>query len=743
MKTNEKQRIGRREFFKKTAILTGGASLAGVAGAAVPSRAVSIITDPDDPVASQTPVRWAAGELRQSLAARGLLARLHSRISAAGDQDICIVAAGAETRTAREILRGARLAAPAAPESLALVAAEAGGRLILLASGADARGLVYALLELADRVDYARDALAALEAQKPVVEQPANAVRSVDRCFVSNVEDKPWYNDRAMWPPYLKMLAAQRFNRFTLTFGLGYDYPNPVKDIYLHFAYPFLVAPPGYNVRAAGLPNEERGHNLEMLRFISDEAAARGLDFQLGLWTHGYQWPKGTPNYTIEGLTPETHAPYCRDALAALLKACPSINGVVIRIHGESGIPEGNFAFWQTLFEALTQSGRKIELNLHAKGISQRMIDLALSTRMRVTLSPKYWAEHRGLAYQPSSIRQVEMPPRNPKENGFFQLSTGARRFLRYSYGDLLKRGRPYGLFFRVFPGTQRCLLWGDPAAAAGDARAASFCGSLGMDLFEPLSFKGRHGSGLPGGRCAYADASLNPQYDWEKFLYSYRVWGRHLYNPNADPDAWRRFLRKQFGAAAPATEEALAHASRILRLVTTARGPSAANNNYWPEIYSNMPVVDAAKNYFYHDTLDPKVFNNVSSFDPELFSQINDFAAEMLNGNPSAKYSPLDVAQRLEDLSHAAAANLAEAKARAGNPLAPEFRRMAVDVSIQSDLGLFFAGKLRSGVLYALYERTGDRPALEQAISAYRRARSHWADAAKHAKGVYMSDIT
>ena len=54
----------------------------------------------------------------------------------------------------------------------------------------------------------------------------------------------------------------------------------------------------------------------------------------------------------------------------------------------------------------------------------------------------------------------------------------------------------------------------------------------------EPLTFKGREGSGQPGGRCAYADATLTPKYDWQKFEYYYRVWGRKLYNPEADPRA-------------------------------------------------------------------------------------------------------------------------------------------------------------------------------------------------------------
>ena len=734
--------INRREFLKKTA-LAGGAGMVNGAFAAS-GRSVSIIRTPSDPVAAPAPVEWAVQELKRSLAARGVAVLFHQSIEQAAAGDLCILVSGAAAGQAPEILEKSGVRAATAPESLALVSGKAAGQPLLLASGADARGLVYALLEFADRVNYADDPFEALEVPTPIIERPANVVRSVDRCFVSDVEDKPWYNDRSMWPPYLTMLATQRFNRFTLSFGIGYDYPHRVTDAYFYFAYPFLLAVPGYNVRAVGLADEERDHNLEMLRWISDQAAARGLDFHLGLWTHAYEWPKGSdPNYTIEGLTPETHAPYCRDALRALLEACPSITGLAFRVHGESGIPEGNQSFWPTVFEAIKQSGRQIEINMHAKGMSQPMIDRALAVGVPVTISPKYWAEHNGLPYQPASIRQIEMPPLDQKAEGFFALSSGARRILRYGYGDLLKRDRRYGIIVRIWPGTQRCLLWGDPVMAAADARTASFCGAQGMDLFEPLSFKGRHGSGLPGGRCAYADDSLTPRYDWEKFLYSYRVWGRHLYNSDTPPDTYRRFLRKQFRAASSATEEALGNASRILPLVLAARGLSGANNNYWPEIYTNMPIVDETKNHLYRDTMPPKTFANVSSFDPEMFAQINDFAKALLEGNPLAKYAPPEVAAWLEGFAEAADQSLAAAKARSSDPRAPEFRRMAVDVAIQSALGQFFAWQLRSGTLYALYEQSGDMTALEEALGAYRRARVHWADAANQAKGVYLADIT
>jgi hypothetical protein len=99
-------------------------------------------------------------------------------------------------------------------------------------------------------------------------------------------------------------LVACRFNRFNFAYGLEYDFPRGVTDDYFHFVYPYLVDVPGYpNVamqlatpNGARLPSpvpiskEERQKNFEMLRYIASETGARGLHFQLGIWTHAYQW---------------------------------------------------------------------------------------------------------------------------------------------------------------------------------------------------------------------------------------------------------------------------------------------------------------------------------------------------------------------------------------------------------------------------------------------------------------------
>jgi len=719
--------INRRRFLKGTGAAIAGAPIGRSQSGSRPG--VAIVVDPADPVARAAPVQWAARELQQALADAGVAVSRHERVAQAGAGEFCVVASGPR----------AGVAMPEAPECLALAPGKEAGRQVVFACGSDARGAVYALLELADRVRFAPEPMAALQLAKPVVERPANAIRSIERLFSSDVEDKPWFNDREMWPHYLTMLAAQRFNRFHLSLGIGYDFLRAVTDAYFLFAYPFLLSVPGYNVRAANLPDAERDRNLANMKFISEAAAERGLHFQLGIWMHGYQWIDSPhPNYTIEGLTAANHGPYCRDALAMLLKACPAIQGVTFRIHGESGVAEGSYDFWKTVFDGVKLAGRKIEIDMHAKGIDQGMIDVALDTGMPVKVSPKYWAEHMGMPYHQAAIREQEVP-KDRKDNGFFALSSGSRSFLRYGYGDLLREDRRYGVLHRIWPGTERLLLWGDPVTAAAYSRAFSFCGSDGVEIMEPLSFKGRRGSGIAGGRCGYADTSLKPQWDWQKYLYTYRVWGRHLYNPDTDPAACQRYLRAQFKAGAAAAEAALANASRILPIITTAHLPSAANNTFWPEMYTNQPMVDAKKNNPYGDTPSPKTFQNSSPLDPQLFSRMSDFADELLKGERSGKYSPIEVAQWLEDLSAAAMNNLAQTAGLRG----PEYSRLAIDVDVQIGLGRFFAAKFRSGVLYAIHERTGDRAALEQALKTYRDARAIWARITARTKGVYVADIT
>jgi hypothetical protein len=739
--------FSRRSFLKRTACLTLGSLAAGhsLAAPLIEKGGIALVVSPDDVLATAIPPTWAAGELKTALEGQGATVRIIAKVADATAKEFCVVVAGMNSPLAQSIIRQQKISAPTEAESLCLAQSKTDGRMVLLAAGTDALGLVYALTELADRVSCLATGRTALEFAGPVIERPASRTRSVIRGFSSDVEDKVWFYDRDSWRSYLTTLVASRLNRFSLTTGMGYNSADGVTDGYLLFPYPFFVAVPGFDVHAKNVSDEERARNLATLQFIGEECARRGLRFQLGIWTLAYLWPKSPKaTYTIEGLTDDTHPSYCCEALALLLKEVPAITGITFRVHEESGIPRGQGNFWQTQFKAIAQCGRRVEIDLHAKNMTPETLQFALATGQPVVISPKYCGEHLGLPYHQSAIRELEMVPEGSLTDTGTGVLAGNRNFTRYGYADTLAENRTWDVVFRIWPGTQRFLLNGDPATFAGYGRNAAFCGAAGIEWSEPLHFKGRRGSGQAGGRCAYADASLTPRYDFQKYLYTYRLWGRLGYNPDANPEIWRRALRRDFGSAAASVENALAPASRVLPLFTLAHGPSADCSVYWPEIYSNMPLASTKLPEPYSDTCSPKLFGNVSPFDPQLFQSPDECADALVAGTVNGKYSPLEVAQWLTDIAAAAAKNLAAARKQLGaSASAPGFRRVEEDVLIQRGLALFFAGKLRSAVLWHLFTLTGNQAAGAAAIANYSEGRDAWAAMAERAKSVYRPDIT
>jgi hypothetical protein len=701
----------------------------------------------DDLVAMQEQVNWALEQFREKLEEKWLSVEIADNITYEEGIGFPIIIGGPHT-AAFDFQHLIKDSQHIQPESFFITSTRESGQKSLVVLGADVRGLVYALLELSDIVMHSNDPVEELLNLQPIKDQPANPVRSINRLFVNEKTDKLWFYDKTFWREYLTELASQRFNRIHLALGMGYDngHDPDIKDFYFCFAYPFLVSVPGYQVTVQDLTDEERDKNLQMLRFIGKEANRRGLEFQIGLWTHTYE-PEESPNirYKIKGLQEENHAIYCRDALKTLLQSCPEIDGVTIRVHYESGIPEPAHLFWEVVFQGVATCGRKINLDLHPKGIDDELLQVAEENGVPFSISPKFWAEHMGLPYHQAAIRETELPIEPTPEAGKMIVTTTSRRFTRYGYADFYKEDRNYNLFFRIWPGTQRVLLWGDPEMAAGYGRSGSFLGAKGVEIMEPLSFKSRKTTETPTGRDPYADPALRfGVEDWKKYKYTYRLWGRLLYNPDASPESWHRFLRSEFSEAAESCGKSLMYASRILPLLTVAHSPSVANNNYWPEMYSNIFIIDQEKKPNYHcDGREPHTFNAVSPLDPALFYRVDEFADDMVRNQKQGKISPIQTADLLEDLALTAQHYLQEAKGKIDNEDNPAFRRWLIDIEAQIGLGHFFANKFRAGTAYEFFERVGDASLLEQALKYYRLARNAWEQVIEATKGVYSDDIT
>src|SRR5690606_14184957 len=160
-------------------------------------------------------IRWALGELRARLGERGVALGPIDASPPKGDgysdrEGGGIVISIASPGEIRPAGVGRAIDLPAAPESFAIFRDGTPDRIVVY--GADLRGLIYAITELADRVRFSRSLSDAFDLPVDLVQRPTAAVRSVSKSFQSEIEDLSWFHDRSGWEAYLTHLVTHRFN---------------------------------------------------------------------------------------------------------------------------------------------------------------------------------------------------------------------------------------------------------------------------------------------------------------------------------------------------------------------------------------------------------------------------------------------------------------------------------------------------------------------------------------------------
>jgi hypothetical protein len=267
------------------------------------------------------------------------------------------------------------------------------------------------------------------------------------------------------------------------------------------------------------------------------------------------------------------------------------------------------------------------------------------------------------------------------------------------------------------------------------------------MELCEPLTFKGREGSGHPGGRNAYADPSLAPaSLDSTKFTLTYMLWGRYLYNPDTAPDFYHRYLKQAFGPAGPALESALAASSRILPLVTTAWCPSASNHEFWPEMLTPVSILPYTGRSLYTDSPAPHNVSAISPLDPQLFTTIDQHAKDLVSGTKNARYNSSEVIQWLDAMVKTAATSLASTQGGTTElrlSKDPAFNRAWHDILILDGLGSYYSHVFRAALFYSIAQQTNDSQAAALSIAEMREARNAWAATSGRAAYAYTPDIS
>ncbi|HVS51957.1 MAG TPA: hypothetical protein VHD62_06335 [Opitutaceae bacterium] len=669
------------------------------------------------------PAQHGLAQLAAALSAQGWAVENVSTLDAAhGSRIVVTSAADLPADTQRAL---APLPARDRPESLAIKKFALREKRALLVAGADDRGLMYALLDVADRVGWTprADAPGAdpFREVRDIAEAPFIRDRSLSVYTMNRAHWESRFYDERYWTRYFDLMAADRFNRFLIVFG----YEN---GGFLAPPYPYFFDTPGFDgVHMVGLTREQQQRNLAALNRLIALAHARGIAVSFGIWDHiyragvqtgGVEWiddyqGRPVPN-TVEGVTTENLSAYTLASLRELLARVPGIDGIQFRVHEESGLKREEMdGFWRVVFEHVQKVKPGLLLEARGKGTPDSVIDTALALGVNLRVETKFWMEQMGLPFHPSHVNLPDQQNR------------------RHGYADFLRYPQRYQMDWRLWNGgTSRVLLWGDPDYVRRYSASAQLYDSPNWDVQEPLATK------MEAQRPEMPDFALMPEkyryydYEFERYWHFFQVWGRVGYDPQTPPDVWQHEFQRRFGAAAPQVEAGLHRASQVLPMIVAAVYPYSLfpTTRGWAERQSLGATLDAyAKN---------------QGTDTEQFENFAAAAQRILAGGATAKRTPDETSRWFDDTADAILASVRAAEARIGDRRGNEFDSTITDLKILAQLARFHARRAIAAVHYNLFKQGQKLPELLAATYAERDAVAAWRELVAIAGDRYNFDL-
>lgn len=680
-----------------------------------------------DRVQRRGPAAFGRKILLESLAERGIEVEIAGYRAAGGEGSAWLHVGGREDILTRRLLESNGLLPRAEAEAVVIAwcTSGAGGR-VLVVSGGGERGLMYALLEAAERI--ASGGLEALAAGREGIAYPANRVRGVYQ-FLMGPLDRAWYDSVEYWRYYFARLARSRFNRFLLVMGFDTGYLSP--------PYPFFVQADAYpEVRVADLSARDRQANLEHLRRVIALAHEHGIEFVLGSWQQK-PWVN-EEELLVENLPRDEAglADYCAEGLKALLRELPELDGIHFRVNHEAGVgnQRSNRAFWRRMVGAVAEVRRDIALDIRAKGLTDRMIADALETGLSLTVPTKYWCEHAGLPYHLTQMRREELS----------QLDN-FNHSRRYSYADMLTRPRGYDLVYRLWNnGTTSFLLWSDPDYVRRFIASCRLGDAAGYEVAAPLALRWGHSALQKEPWPLFDDPALRTgRWDDERYWLFYLLFGRLGYDPEEGDELWRREMARRYPRDAILSLEAAHTASgKILPLITAFHMPVHPQLSYWPEV-STGGALFVENNHRPYRYMGREVsYGAAEPSDPGLFYGIDDYVDDARSGGLAPRYTPLQVADWLAACAGATRQAVKGLDAAAGIEGAAGYPSTRLDFLLLADLADYHAEKVRAAVALAEYERSGETADLEASFGAMNRALGAWRALAERGNGSYHENL-
>jgi hypothetical protein len=666
-------------------------------------RVAIIVDGPLDP-----PARHGLTALQQALQAKGLSSTEQSPTQRLAAADFVIQL-------------GLHCAAPlpAGREALAVRRSVYHGKPAVTLCASDARGLMYAELDTADRISWAAANQSPFAQVRDTSEAPYVGERGVSMYTMQRAYFESRLYDEEQWKRYFDMQARSRINNFLVIFG----YEN---GGFLAPPYPYFFDVEGFpDVRLIGITPQQQARNVAAFNAMIRIAHERGIDVMAGIWDHIYRGgvqgggiPGASENAgkrvpgLVWGLDEKNLGPYTNAALQRFLETFPQLDGVQFRMHSESGLkPAEMQPFWHKVFATIKQLHPNLRIDLRAKDLPDAIIEDALTQGLNARVSTKYWMEQMGLPFHPTHVNRENQHDR------------------RHGYADLLRYPQRYPVHWTLWTGgTARLLLWADPDYVRRFAATVHLYNGNSFDVNEMLATKmlGEPHDEPP------LDI-LNPKYryydyEFERYWHFYQVWGRLSYNPNTPPEVWEREFQRRFGRAATDAMNTLHLSSQVLPRIVAAsyRYQLFPTTRGWAEMMRQGNLAQYA---------------DEQGSDVAQFMNVRDEARRIVDGGDTAMRRPEDTSRWFAKTSAAILGYVKQAE-QAASAGGNELLSTLTDAKILAWLAEYHAWRLRTGVSYSLYKQTSDLVAFDDAIAHERKAVSAWEQVVQAAGDVYSRNL-
>jgi hypothetical protein len=679
---------------------------------------VSLVGD----TAARSPIKHGLLKLREAFQTRGVVVEEVDSSQRANGQALVMFGITSDGGEAAGLIGEFEPSPPNEAESLRIRRFSRGKKTGLLVVGADARGLMYALLDVADRVGWAASAESPFSEVRDTEERPFAPERALSIYTFNRTYWESRFFDEAYWVRYLDLLARNRFNSLVLIFG----YEN---GGFLAPCYPYFFDMEDFpDVRMVGITADRQKRNLAALNKLIQMAHNRGMKFTVGIWDHIYRGgvqgggipgaddalKQPTPG-RVWGVTAENLVTYTKSALAKFVKEVPALDGIQFRMHDESGLKEAEQEdFWRDVFHMMKKTAPNLHLDLRAKGLPDSVIRSALDMGVAFRITTKYWMEQMGLPFHPTHINKQNQLDR------------------RHGYADMLRYPRRYQMHWRLWNGgTARVLLWGDPDYARRFVESTRLYDGAGFEVNEPLCTKMEaqpHDAkpfDLLAPRHRYYD------YEFERYWHFFQVFGRLGYNTNTSPELWHREFKERFGEApGPFLELALHRSSWVLPRIVASCYP-----------YSAFPMT---RGWAEKQRLgDLSAYAQAEGSDIQQFASFDEEAQLLLEGGETAKIRPAENSRWFARTAAEISAAVARAEEHMRGQHTKEFDSTVVDLKILANLALFHSRRIPAAVNYRIFEKCKDPEALDEAMACETRAIEAWRQLVNAAGDFYADDLT